>query len=279
MSNRFQSNPHEPELSMLWVIGGLSTSVNVMDHADEELAALIDLHCGLARLGPGDDAFSRRILSLLPPLVGNPRITDLGCGAGAGALVLAQWYQAPVAAVDTCRSFLEQLDQRAKARSLAHLIRTVQADMGHLDWPLASLDLLWSEGAAYHLTFAGALRTWRPLLATGGVAVISELSLFASVLPAAVKEFWDAAYPTAGTEEENAQRAPVAGFEVLGIHRLPSPLWWSNYYDPLARNIEQHRPHATPAMLKVIEETEAELELFRRHSDVYGYSFYLLRAV
>lgn len=34
----------------------------------------------------------------------------------------------------------------------------------------------------------------------------------------------------------------------------------------------------SPAMQQVIAETRLEIDLFRRHSDAYGYTFYVLRA-
>jgi len=60
-----------------------------MDHQAEYITALINLHRGLDRQGPGDADFSRHILSLLSALPPKPRIADLGCGSGAGALLLA----------------------------------------------------------------------------------------------------------------------------------------------------------------------------------------------
>ncbi len=219
------------------------------------------------------------MLEKLPPLPEKPRVSDLGCGSGAAALVLAEELQAPVIAVDLAASFLDELNRKAAERGLGHLIRTVEADMGALDWPADSLDLLWSEGAAYQLTFAGALKTWRPLLPVGGLAVISELTLFVDPLPDEVREFWAAGYPSAGSEEENARRAATAGYEVLGIERLPQAAWWENYYGPLRLRIEQLRPTASAVMQRVIEETEIEIDLFRRFGESYGYEFYLLRAV
>ena len=135
------------------------------------IQALIELHRGLERQGPGDPAFSEHILSLLPELPPKPRIVDLGCGAGAGALILAKWFKTQVTAVDFSRPFLDELKNRARAQGLDHLIETVEADMGNLDWPTACVDLLWSEGAAYNLTFEGALNSWRPLMAPAGLAV------------------------------------------------------------------------------------------------------------
>lgn len=250
-----------------------------MDSEDPVLTALIELHAGLERQGPGDARFTRQMLERLPALPDQPRVADLGCGSGAAALVLAEVLQVPVTAVDLSRRFLEELDRRANQRGLSHLVRPIQADMGKLPWAAESLDLLWSEGAAYHLTFEGALRTWRPLLPTGGLAVISELTLYAQPLPDEVCRFWNAGYPSAGSEEQNARHAISTGYEVLAIERLPQEAWWNNYYGPLESHIAEADITSNPAMHTVIAETKTEIDLFRRFGDTYGYSFYLLRSV
>jgi serine/threonine-protein kinase HipA len=249
-----------------------------MTEQDAQIAAHIELHRGLERQGPGDAAFSRRILAELPHRPADPRIADLGCGAGAGALLLAESFGVPVRAVDMSREFLDELEARAQRRGLAHLVEPIEADIGRLDWPAGSIDLLWSEGAAYNLGFATALRRWRPLLAPGGVAVISELSWFGDDIPAPARTYWAQAYPEIGSEADNIAHARAQGFEVLGVRRLPAAAWWNNYYGPLQARIEALRGQADAAMQAVIRETEAEMALFREHSDVYGYAFYLLRA-
>ena len=62
---------------------------------DKYIKALIELHSGLQRQGPGDYGFSEEIIKQLPELPPNPRIADIGCGAGAGTLILAKKYAAP----------------------------------------------------------------------------------------------------------------------------------------------------------------------------------------
>lgn len=235
--------------------------------------ALIELHRGLPREGPGDAAFARGLLRSLPPLPARPRIADLGCGSGAGALLLAEHFGVPVRAVDMSAVLLDQLREQAAARGLAQLVMPEQADMGMLDWPRASLDLLWSEGAAYSLGFEQALRTWRPLLVDGGIAVVSELTWFTDAPPAAAREFWAAAYPTQGTEAENVQRIRRAGYRPLDLRRLPAACWWSSYYGPLRARIAQLAPGAVDAA--VLSETAQEIALFEAHSDAYGYVFYV----
>lgn len=245
---------------------------------DPAKAALIALHRGLERLGPGSDAVSRDILKALPRLPSPPRIADLGCGSGAASLMLAAHFQTPVLAVDFSAEFLGDLAHRAAARGLGALIRPVLADMGALDWPEASLDLLWSEGAAYNLGFAGALGTWRRLLAPLGVAVVSELSWHVPNPPEEAVAYWRAAYPEVSDEAGNRARAEAAGYRLLGLRRLPRQAWWDSYYDPLLARIAQLRPEASPELAEAIAETETEIDLFRRFGDSYGYTFYILGA-
>ncbi|MGH1395846.1 MAG: hypothetical protein ACRAVC_17745 [Trichormus sp.] len=78
--------------------------------------------------------------------------------------------------------------------------------MGKLDWAEASVDLLWSEGAAYNLGFEQALKLWRPLLANNGIAVVSELSWFSDQVPESAIAYWNTAYPMMGSEAENIHR-------------------------------------------------------------------------
>ena len=181
-------------------------------------------------------------------------------------------------AVDLSPDFVAQLTLQATQRGLSPWITAEVADIGALAWPPASLDLLWSEGAAYNLGFARALRTWRPLVAGGGIAVVSELSWFTRNPPEPAREFWRAAYPGLGSEAENRSRALDCGFEVIDTPRLPSRAWWDNYYGPLQQRIVSLRVDARGAMRAVIAETEREMDLFARYSDSYGYTFYILRA-
>ena len=249
-----------------------------MEEQEKYIQALIKLHLGLERQGPGDKEYSNYIISQITELPTNPRIADIGCGAGAGTLFLAERYKSKVRAVDFAREFLDELENRAKQRGLEHFVETIECDMGSLDWEPETTDLLWSEGAAYNLTFEGALKAWRPLMAANGIAVVSEMSYFTSEVPEPVRVYWQNAYPTIGTESENSDRANSSGFEVLGIHRLPSKAWWDNYYEPLRKNIESFKSSNDSIMQSVISETEEEMKFFKEYEEFYGYSFYIMKA-
>ena len=179
-------------------------------------------------------------------------------------------------AVDSSSVFIDELKARAKQLGLEHLIIPIHGDIAKLDWSVGSVDLLWSEGAAYNLGFEQALKLWRSLLSNNGIAVISEMSWFTGDVPEAAVAYWQNAYPIMGTEAENIARANRAGFSVLSTHRLPSQAWWVNYYEPLRERMQQIK--ITPSTQTVIRETKEEMRLFEQFSDFYGYTFYVLQA-
>ena len=250
-----------------------------MEAHDKYIAALIALHSGLDRQGPGDADFSNFILEQLPELPRQPRIADIGCGGGAGALLLAKKFRSLVKAVDFSQAFLDQMMQRAGEEGLENLIEPINCDMKNLDWEPKSIDLLWSEGAAYNITFEGALTAWRPLIADRGVVVISEMNYFSDDAPDTVVQYMKNVYPGIKTEPKNEELINSSGFEALALHRLPSKAWWDNYYDPLGENIKAFKDTSDGVMQAVIKETEEEMKFFKQYHHEYGYTFYIMQAV
>jgi serine/threonine-protein kinase HipA len=240
------------------------------------LDAFFALYRDLPQLGPGSDACTREALKRLSGLPPSPRVVDLGCGVGRQTLVLADALRTRVLAVDLHRPYLDQLEHAARARNLGALIETRQADMGALDLPAGSVDLLWSEGALYHLGFGPGLRRLKPLLAPGGHMAVTECTWLTDTRPAEAARFWADAYPTMGDIPENRATAEAAGYEVPDTFPLPRSAW-DAYYAPLLQRIERQRPTADDAMREAIAETEREIDLWRHHGDSYGYVFYLLR--
>ena len=241
--------------------------------------ALTLLHGETERQGPGDDTFSLEILQRLPELPSPCKIADLGCGTGAASMLLARHLQQPVLSVDTSAEFLRTLSTKAENAGIGHLISTLCADMGALDPEKYQFDLLWSEGAAYNLTFAVAMEKWRPLMANNGIAAVSEMSWFGAERPREVQDYWRDAYPAMASEEANKASAEQHGFRLLFTQRLPANAWWTNYYDPLLDQLDAHAGTASATLQEAIAETRQEIALFRKFSDYFGYTFYGLQAV
>lgn len=241
-------------------------------------AALFLLHRDLPREGPGSDASTREALRRLPALPPDPVVLDLGCGPGRSSLVLARETGARVIAVDLHAPFLDQLARDAVHQGLSHLIEPRCVDMAAPGLPPGSADLIWSEGSAYVLGFAEALRLWRPFLKPGGLMAVTECTWLVDDPSDEPRRFWDAAYPSMGRVAENRRHAEAAGFEVLDTFALPASAWWDEYYTPLLERVAALRPTADDSLIPLLDETEREADLYRRHGDAYGYVFYLLRS-
>lgn len=246
-----------------------------MENFTEYITALIALHQGLKRQGPGDDNLSYQILNSLslPP---QPKIADLGCGSGSASILLAQFFNTPVIALDMCDAFLKDLENQAKILNLDHLITPIQGDMAQLNWLPNSFDLFWSEGAVYNIGFKQALYLWRSFLKKDGKVVISEISWFTENIPDKPFQYWHSIYPQMAREKENIALAEASNFRVINTYRLPSDSWWENYYNPLQKNIAKFSSDSNPMTQLVINETKSEMDLFREYSDFYGYTFYVM---
>lgn len=236
------------------------------------------IHRDLPREAPGSDEATWQAFAMLPVLPAAAQILDIGCGPGAQTVALAQVQQAGgmITAVDTHQPFLDDLSRRAAQAGVSDRIRPRHASMFDLDFT-EPFDLIWSEGAVYIIGFERGLRQWRNLLKPGGYVAVTELSWLQPDPPAAPVVFWQAAYADMGTIPQNLARLAAAGYRVLGHFVLPETAWWDNYYHPMAQRIavlrQQYQGNA--AAQRLLDEEQAEIELYRHYSAWYGYVFYI----
>ena len=115
-------------------------------------------------------------------------ILDLGCGTGAGALALAQRFEAAdVIAVDMSAPMLDRLQARSRELGVAGRIRTLQADLD-AGWPATGpVDLVWASNSLHHVkdpdqVLAGVFTALRP----GGLLAVAEMDSFPRFLPDAI---------------------------------------------------------------------------------------------
>jgi SAM-dependent methyltransferase len=246
----------------------------------DEIELLIDAHAGLDRLGPGGDAETRRAIGLTGLAGDGPlSIADLGCGAGASALVLADALPGRVTAVDMAPPFVERLRERAARAGLGDRIRAVVGRMESLPFRDGELDLIWSEGAIYNLGFDAGVRAWGRFLRPGGVLAVSELTWTTETRPEAITAHWVAEYPEVGTAPEKLRVLEQAGYDLLGHFVLPGECWTANYYEPLRRGfpafLERHA-HADAAR-EFVDAMEAEIRLYTEFGEWFGYGFFIAR--
>jgi hypothetical protein len=191
--------------------------------------------------------------------------------------------------VDNHQPFLEQLQKRAKAAALSAQITTANESMFALPFPEHSFDLLWSEGAIYIIGFEQGLRTWRPLLHSpnpvlgkhGGYLAVTEISWLKPNPPGEVYAYWMANYPGMRSIDENLKTVQTAGYREIGHFTLPPSSWWTDYYYPIEARLpmlrEKYCGHTEA--IAVLDETQKEIDIYRKYCDWYGYIFYVMQVV
>jgi len=244
-----------------------------------ENPAFWKLHQDLPRQGVGADWCSREALGRLPPLRKPPTILDLGCGPGRQSIVLAKHFRTPVQAVDLCQPYLDQMMDAAQAVGVESLIQPRREDFTRLPDAPRSIDLIWSEGAAWVMGMGPSLECWAPLLRDRGVMVVSDCVWTTETPPAEAKAFWSRAYPGMTDAVGVMALARQAGLTVFDHFPLPASAWWDEYYGPLRRRIAALRAEAAAdeALAAQLDAAEAEIALFEKQGDSYGYAMFLMR--
>jgi len=238
-----------------------------------------EIHSGLPRESPGDAASTRRAFKALGPLPAAATILDVGCGPGAQTLDLAAVTSARICCLDVHRPYLDEVRRRAQSAGVADRVSIVQASMLAMPFAAGSVDVVWAEGSIYIAGFERALREWRGLVRRGGHMAVSELSWLEPRPPEEPRAFWDRAYPAMRTIDENIATAVDSGFTLLDSFTLPESSWWTDYYDPMEARLAMLRPrYATDAQASaMIEDSQAQIDLYRRFAASYGYVFYVLQ--
>ncbi len=248
---------------------------------DTTTAALFfELFSGLPRQGPGDAASTLRALSLVPDVGPGTRILDVGCGTGLQTRVLARNSSVHIVAIDNHPPFVDVLNDEAHRLNLSDRLQAHVADMHHLDFPDASFDLIWCEGAIYIAGVEAALRDWRRLLVHGGHAVFSEVCWTNPGPPEECVSFWNQEYPAIRDRAALLTAIGACGYDTVGHFMLPRSAWWDDYYRPLQRNVTafraRHRTH--PEARVLADQTQREIDIWKAYSDYYGYAFFVARA-
>lgn len=235
------------------------------------------LFADMDKLGPGDDDITRYILRSLPEHRFEV-VVDAGCGAGRQTLVLAKELNTRIEAVDSYQPFLDRLRVRAEKEAVAHLVREHCIDMKDIPDSFPAIDLLWSEGAAYNIGFADALKTWAKAIKPGEFAVVSELCWRRSEeIPNAVWEFFQTGYPDMRTPPQNIEIAEAAGYKIFNTYALPTEAWIKDYYEILEPRAKALIEHPDCSVRNFAAETIKEIETLGISDNSYAYIFYVLQ--
>ena len=236
-----------------------------------------EIHSGLPREGPGDSLSTARAYAAASGLPPQPKILDIGCGPGMQTLDLARLSRGEIIAIDFHQPFLDELVRCAKEAGVEAQIQARKLSMFEMDFEREQFDLVWSEGAIYIMGFEAGFKTCHPFLKPGGYMAVTEASWFQPNPPRDIADFWIKNYPGMRTIEENIQRLEGQGYKLVEYFHLPDSSWWDNYYNPLAERVAMLKEKYADDddALNALDEELAEIDLFRKYSNYYGYEFYI----
>ncbi len=232
----------------------------------------------LPRQGPGSRACARRALAMCTDLPAQPDVVDLGAGAGAQTLYVAELTGGRVTAIEAYAPLVERIAQRARDRGLADRIDAVVGDMNDPPVDGASFDLVWAEGALYNIGIPRALEVCRTLLRPQGYVAFTEAVWRTPDPPAEARALFED-YPAMGYVDDVLTHLDTAGFDVCGQFVLPDEAWWDDFYGPMLARIDELRAEHgdDPDALAVLDEIATEPAAHRRLGEHYGYAFFVAR--
>jgi len=237
-----------------------------------------EIHSGLPQEGPGDDNSTLKALALTPDIPSNPSILDIACGPGRQTIALAKQTSGQIIALDNHQPFLEDVEKRAKVEGLSNSITLKRCSMADLDFDKNSFDIIWSEGAIYIMGFDKGLEYWKRFVKPGGAVAVTEASWLADNPPDELRKFWHENYPAMKSVDENLKIIDDLDYSLLGHFTLPESSW-ADYYQPIEKRIAELRVKyaGDKEALKLLDDEQAEIDLYHKYHDFYGYVFFVMR--
>ena len=245
-----------------------------------ELELIIDLHKNSERQGPGSENDTLKALEFLNLSSDqNLKVADIGCGSGGQTISLAKNLNGQITAVDLFPEFLNELNEKSQNLRLTDKIVTLQKSMDDLPFNKGEFDLIWSEGAIYNIGFENGLKKWKDYLKVGGYLAVSEITWITQSRPNEIEEFWKSEYPQVDTASNKIKQLENNGYTLVGYFYLSQDSWIETYYKPMQARFENFlkRNNNSELARKVVEDNQAEIDLYQKFKDYYSYGFYIAR--
>lgn len=245
-----------------------------------ELELIIDLHKNSERQGPGSENDTLKALEILNlPSDQKLKVADIGCGSGGQTISLAKNLNGQITAVDLFPEFLNELNQKSQNLGLTDKILTLEKSMDDLPFTEGEFDLIWSEGAIYNIGFENGLKKWKDYLKVGGYLAVSEITWITQTRPKEIEEFWKSEYPEINVASNKIKQLENNGYSLVGYFYLSQDSWIETYYKPMQARFENFlkRHNNSELARKVVEDNQAEIDLYQKFKDYYSYGFYIAR--
>jgi len=191
--------------------------------------------------------YTRKAFRMLPQM-DRLRILDIGCGSGVSTLELARLSRGKVIGIDIDQPALNKFTRRIKEAGLTDRIQAINCSMFDMDFADESFDIVWAEGSIYAIGFERGLREWKRLLKPGGSMVVHDEQ---------------------GNVREKLEQISNCGYELLGYFTLSKETWWTEYFVPLEKLVNETRTKYPydPSILEEIQQARVELDMYKKYPE------------
>ena len=245
-----------------------------------EIELIIDLHKNSERQGPGSENDTLKALDFLHlPTDKNLKVADIGCGSGGQTISLAKNLNGQITAVDLFPEFLNELQEKSQKLGLTEKILTIEKSMDDLPFKKNEFDIIWSEGAIYNIGFENGINQWKDYLKVDGYLAVSEITWITQSRPNEIEKFWESEYPEIDTASNKIKQLENNGYTLVGYFYLNQDSWIENYYKPMQGRFDTflNRNGNSELARKVVEDNQAEIDLYRKFKDYFSYGFYVAK--
>lgn len=235
----------------------------------------------MPRLGPGSTEATQRAFRATGLGSNRIQVLDIGCGTGAQTMVLAKIINGQIIATDNYQPFLNTLTNQARAEKLSDKIICKNMDMAKLEFNEYIFDLIWAEGSIYHIGFGDGLRKIKSFLKPNGYAAFSDMNWFKANPPEELADFFANECPDMVSVEDNINLIENNDYTLIDSFRLDVSTFWDPYYTPLEKRliVMREKYADNKEALAMFEEIQLETDLYRKYSDYYGYTFYIMQNI
>lgn len=240
-----------------------------------------EIHKDIPREGPGNYESTKTAYLLLKGLPATPNILDVGCGPGKQTIDLSKISNGNIIAVDNHKPYLDRLNKKIIELKLEDRISTKLGDMNDLQVDEEYFDVIWAEGSIYLMGFGKALAHWKKFLKQNGYIVFSELCWFKNERPEEIENYWNSFYGEMHSVDSIIKFLTNTDYKFIASYILPDEAWWDDYYLPLTNRITtlKEKYYEDPEALRVLEIESVEIEMHKKYSKYYGYSFFVVQNI
>ena len=201
--------------------------------------------------------YTRKAFQLLPQ-TDKPRILDIGCGSGVPTMELARLSNGQVTGLDINQPPLDRLARKIKKARISDRVKTLKCSILDMEFPDESFDIIWAEGSIHVIGFERGLREWKRFLKPNGFLAIHDEK---------------------GNMPEKIAQISSCGYELLDYFTLDKEIWWTEYFAPLEKLIDdaQIKYADDPKALAEVDNSQWEIDMFKKNPELNSSAFFVMK--